>query len=934
MKMKKAFLYLMFGLLAVGWTSSAYAQPATYKAADMATWTYTWENAQGQTQTSNYVVWNAEKEAYETPEVHDAYQIYGLLRAVYMNKDLPGPWQSAYKADGVTREDDVFYGGCDNGWNIPGTYTGGTTSTIGSLTININNGRDNNYYYPINIYGIRITSGTKLIASWNPRNSLPWDYSGSLTSAQSTTVNGTTYYYRYFASSSGGTITIPASLTSGYDNIEVIITAGYSYASSATATISVGGKSQTIEGAYVDMDYSWNFNRVSHKTYNSSTYKPNEEGYTAIAVALKDTPYIPAEPGLGGSTGYSDPDSVINYIDKNIEFVKLLTDGLRITDQAGNPGTVFNCDGTYNKFFFLGKGKARQKGAEVQSKINSGDWAGYTGECVIFWPLFEEFSPTTGKLEGASTVVDFYDRMMEGSVYDVVHDCAGVIQNRHEFTLAGEDQTDDFPFTGMNFFIPDYRLKYWVGKDSTYSSSTGYTYYDVDGRDMNAMYTTTGSNFRPVSPYYSNYAQYNPDYAPKVGIYKITLSAVATFVGDPENPNHEPGNQNYVVTLTWVSSLNEMAGYDVEQTYTVYYWDPKTGERKYVVATGITNGQTGLTTVSYLVDQEEHSYTIEYIVMGTPDDSEHPNFVAWSNRDNVVIPGWDDFVGLQLDHHESDFVVGDMANYYRNFLEVVNEDIYNGLTVSKIEAGMNTFTLYRYEGDVDPEKPSTPIARITFGTPSNGTVPYTITYLNDQVLLETPKYNLDENHLNIPLTGVVRVKGNGDIVIWPNSYHVNFKSIKIYNNNTLLQSWEYTQNNLPSNWIVSPGSEWENFVNNGDRVGYMEGGGYIAIPNMLNNSNYDNLRVEIVAYGDGASVARITVNDRQQTIANGTAATYKWGGNDLNEHPLSPYAAPKRDNNGSNSTPKVAPSTTENKPVGASNGTTNSNVPFNKTNKR
>ena len=73
--MKKAFLLLTFSLLlAVGWTSSAFAQPATYKAADMATWTYTWENAQGQTQTSNYVVWNAEKEAYETPEVHDAYR--------------------------------------------------------------------------------------------------------------------------------------------------------------------------------------------------------------------------------------------------------------------------------------------------------------------------------------------------------------------------------------------------------------------------------------------------------------------------------------------------------------------------------------------------------------------------------------------------------------------------------------------------------------------------------------------------------------------------------------------------------------------------------------------------------------------------------------------------------------------------------------------
>ena len=926
--MKLKLTSLMFGLLlAVGWTSNALAQPATYSAESIKDLRYTWTDAQGTTHSEPYVVYNAEKDAWEAPEVHDARQIYGLLRGVYMEKELPGPYQSAYTQNG-NREDDIFYGGCDNGWNIPGTYTGGTTSTIGSLTISINNYTQYGNSYPIQIYGIKICSGTKLIASWNPQNSLPWNYTGSLSNAQSTTVSGTTYYYRTF-SSSGGTITIPASLTSGYDNIEVVVTAGIRY--DVNATISIGGTSQRIVGAYVDMDYCWNFNSVSHKTWASNTYKPNEDGYTAIAVAMKNTSYIPAEPGVGGSTGYNSPDSVINYIAKNIEYVKLLTDGLRITDQAGNPGTVFNCDGTYNKFFFLGKGKARQKADEVLSKINNGTYPGYAGECVIFWPLFEEFSPTTGELTGSSSVVDFYDRMMEGHVYDVVHDCAGVIQNRHEFTLAGENKTEDYPFTGLNFYIPDYRLKYWVGKDSVYSDGS-YTYYDVDGRIMNGIIDIYGTQYSDVSPYFANFAQYNPDYAPKVGIYKITLSATATFVGDPENPNHAPGNQNYVVTLTWVSSLNEMAGYDVPQTYTVYYWDPKTGQRKYVEATGITDGKTGLTTVSYLVDQEEHSYILEYIVMGTPDDTEHPNFVAWSNRDNVVIPGWDDFIGLKLDHHESDFEADDMANYYRNFLEVVNEDIYNGLTVSKIESGMNTFTLYRYT--TDPNN-ATPIATVTFGTPNaNGTVPYTVQYVNTQVKLDDTEYALDENHLNIPLTGVIRVKGNGDIVIWPNSYHANFKSIKIYNGSTLLTSWEYTQNNLPSNWIVSPGSEWENFVNNGDRVGYMEGGGYIAIPNMLNNSNYNDLKVEIVAYGDGASVARISVNDYQQTIANGAATTYKWGGNELNDHPLSPYAAPKRDNNGSNSTPKALPSATDKKPAGASNGNTNSNAPINNSNKR
>ena len=896
--MKMKLTTLMFSLLlAVGWTSNVFAQPATYSAESIKDLTYSWTDASGVTHDSEpYVKYDDEKKAWIAPEVHDAHQIYGLLRGVYMEPKLPGPWKSAFDKDG-NREDDIFYGGCDNGWNIPGTYTtsGTTYNNIGSLTINFSNNSSGYTRYPFYFSEIRVVSGNKILAKWNCTSNgttLPtgWTRSGNWTTG---TIGSTPW--AYFTGNSGS-ITIPASVTQGYEDVEVVVKAIHPYYNTAYGTMNVNNtNSQSI----IDYDeYGWYFSRNAHKNYASDTYKPEKEGYTAIAVALKNTSYLPWEPGMGGSTGYNDPDSVINYIAKNIEYVKLLTDGLRITDQAGNPGTVFNCDGTYNKFFFLGKGKARQKGAEVQSRINSNAWASYAGECVIFWPLFEEFSPTTAKLEGASTIVDFYDRMMEGNVYDVVHDCAGVIQNRHEFTLAGEDKTDDYPFTGMNFFIPDYRLKYWVGKDSVDENGTT-VYYDIDGRDMNAMYKADGSSLRPITGYYSNYAQYNPDYAPKVGIYKITLSATATFVGDAANPNHEPGNKNYVVTLKWVSSLNEMAGYDVPQTYTVYYWDPKTGERKFVVATGITDGKTGLTTVSYLVDQEEHSYTIEYIVMGTPDDSDHPNFVAWSNRDLVVIPGWDDFIGLQLDHHESDFVSNEMANYYRNFLEVVNEDIYNGLTISKIEAGMNTFTLYRYEGDVDPEKASTPIARITFGTPTNGTVTYTVTYLNDQTLLETPKYSLGEDYLNVPLTGVVRVKGNGDIVIWPNSYHVNFKSITVYNGNTPVTSWDYTQDNLPNGWIVSPGSEWEVYINttNNDKVGYMEGGGYIAIPNMLNNSSYDNLRVEIVAYGDGASVSRITVNDRQQTIDNGTAKTYKWGGNELTDIPLSPYAAPRHDNN-------------------------------------
>ena len=110
-------------------------------------------------------------------------------------------------------------------------------------------------------------------------------------------------------------------------------------------------------------------------------------------------------------------------------------------------------------------------------------------------------------------------------------------------------------------------------------------------------------------------------------------------------------------------------------------------------------------------------------------------------------------------------------------------------------------------------------------------------------------------------------------------------------------------NTLPNGWYMSSGSKWEEYTttNTGDKVGYVEGGGYIYIPNMMNNSSYTNLTVEIVAYGDGAAVTRIAVNDKTLNIANTTGVTYTWG---TNETPLSPAAAPRRDylnNNNNNS---------------------------------
>ena len=124
--MKMKLTTLLFGLLlAVGWTSSASAQAlpqsniakrftykpmavtpviakegmrddaqepcgATYSASSIKDLKYTWTDASNVTHESPYVVLNDEGK-YEAELVTDPYQMYGLLRGVYMEKKLPGP---------------------------------------------------------------------------------------------------------------------------------------------------------------------------------------------------------------------------------------------------------------------------------------------------------------------------------------------------------------------------------------------------------------------------------------------------------------------------------------------------------------------------------------------------------------------------------------------------------------------------------------------------------------------------------------------------------------------------------------------------------------------------------------------------------------------------------------------------------------------------
>ena len=887
--MKMKLTSLMFGLLlAVGWTNVAQAQAYTFKASDAKAWTYSWTDAQG----------NTHDNVDPTLEVTDPYQMYYFLRHVYMDKNFPGPYQSAYKADGVTRERDVYYGGIDSGWEIPGIAIGNTATTTtieeyvkvnstseltsgerylivyesgnrimnGGLTnldaasnylnVTINNSTiaanattdgasftitaTGNYYtilsasgYYIgrttnsngistnttvstNLYNtIQITNGTASIKCSNYTRYLRYNtsdnrfrYYGSgsqnvaypqlykrvtrtITTGGNTGIgdikitgtnnyaaltsirvySGSTTLFNWtmandFISFLAGTvpgmelnntrygsnaivftddlepIILKGWLFAGYSSVTVEIKA-YNTQSNYAASLIVNGESNNITTPYSQMGTTtttktWTINAKTFAgptRYQADQYKPSKEGYTALVVKLKNNISLaPDEPGFSQQSFYNSKDSIIAYFKRNIKSIQLLTDGLRI-GEGDKVGTVFNAPkGEYNRFFFLSKGQARQKANMVlQEEVYKEH---LLGENVPFAQLFEQFSPTSGKT--GSDIFDFYSEMMQGKVYRIIHDCLSVMQNQHDFSMAGHQDTTAYAMTGMNFFIPDHRLQYWELTDTVktyrWNSSTEQSEVyvkeikTVDGRDMNPYLPASSSKTDNHSVFYRDpsdlavwYAQYDTaQHAPLVGIYLLHLEAEANKVAD-----YSEDNRYYNVDLDWTSSLNEMSNSQIPQTYIIYEvrTDSVTGE-KYNFPIDTVDNVTELR-LDTLYEQHQHSYTITYVIQGSPTDSEHPGFIAWSNTATVIIPGYDDFMILKLHHYEADFNVNHTVpqgkNYYRNYLQPEN-DIANGITPEAILGGYDSFILYRSSTDG-----KVPVAKLKFAV-KDGKVLYKITY--------------------------------------------------------------------------------------------------------------------------------------------------------------------------------------------------------------
>ena len=440
---------------------------------------------------------------------------------------------------------------------------------------------------------------------------------------------------------------------------------------------------------------------------NSDVTTPYEEGYTLLMVSVKDN--ATATPTTTSGVMFDYEYQLVNYFRDNVSSIQLLTDGMRI-GEGENVGTVFNISGYYNRFFMISKGQSRKKQAAGNSSR--------VGEEPPFKQMFEEFSPTTGKTN-VDEVKDFYVKMLDGEAYPVQHDCVSVISEQHYFSMAGKTGTEHKSLTGLNIFIPDYRLKYFAD---------GY----YDGRTMNP----TGGNWE------AEFAYYNPAHAPKVGLYTIKLTATPVKADEP---------YTYNVNLTWTSSLDEMAGSTVPQNYTVYVVEPgPDGAPTYRKI-----GETTETHFTDVVPQDEFSTSYTYIIFGQPIDENYYMFNAWSNDAMVFIPGWHDFVELHVGHFESDYKMEQERNYYRNFLNIANADPENGLTLDRL-TDENSFTLYRIDLS-DESMPETAILDLKLTKNYGNSVHYNITYA-DNTQTPTPGYNV-----NVTKSGDLNV-GNGGLI--------------------------------------------------------------------------------------------------------------------------------------------------------------------------
>lgn len=547
-----------------------------------------------------------------------------LLKRIYTDSEIPGAKYSA------PRNCDIPYQTIQHGWDIVGTnYLDDAIVKVNSNTLII---------YQITIEDVE---GNVLRTLTPDNTTFPSTSWSTYTSS---------YYssYWYAKSSSGAAVSIPASWlqnTSGGANITVdCVSTNQYYSTTSQDTLSIGN--QTYDYAKDGIPYSSQHSYTLQYTFPGTITPPDENGYTVCLVKLYD--------GINMTDADMAPEytatteELENYFTTYVKEIQLLTDGLRVASGTSNAGTVFAYTGDLNRFFFLSKGKMF-----YYSSIQGLDY-----DRAPFYSMYEEFS--ANDVSDQTGFTDFYEKMKQGTTYDIKHDCMGVNYRQHYFSMSGKQGTTENRVNSLVFYIPDQR------------------------GILN-----------------SDWREYDPNHLPTVGMYMVDLYAEV-------EPSTTP--DYYTVTVHWHDNLDDLTHTEnIPQTYTLYETkiNPETGQvETHVVYTGMDTSWN----FDYPVGDPSY-YDISYYVVATPVGEggttenptyTNPDFFAKSNTDDVTIPGKSDFLGLQWQRYESDYVIlnpQEQVNYYRNWLapHALSVQGEAGITAGNVGTNGRTLTLYRGE---------------------------------------------------------------------------------------------------------------------------------------------------------------------------------------------------------------------------------------------
>ena len=414
-----------------------------------------------------------------------------------------------------------------------------------------------------------------------------------------------------------------------------------------------GGGTITIDGAYLQGHSSIKITVVSRTTNNGGGTVSINGAMATLTTSWGNWANTTGFPNVGTST---PPD----YNGYTVMLVKVKDDA---TDFPATTSTsqdlIDNCFSKYESIELLTDGLRVGQGTS-----NAGTVFAYTGTLnrfffigkgktaqwdahAPFYEMYEEFSPTA--LDQGAEIKDFYEKMKQGATYGIQHDCESVSYREHYFSMSGKDGTTHNFVNSLVLYIPDDR------------SETGYRTYD---------------------------------HQPTVGMYMIDLYA-----------NVEPSTtpDYYTVTVDWFDNLGAIThDENIPQTYTLYaIWD----ENKDGVLDTIPvyTGSNTTWNHDYPVGDPSY-YDISYYVIGTPTNATNQDtFFAKSNTDDVTIPGTRDFLGLQWQRYESDYVIlseSEQVNYYRNWLapHALSVQGEAGINAGNVGNTGRTLTVYRNDG--------------------------------------------------------------------------------------------------------------------------------------------------------------------------------------------------------------------------------------------